>query len=60
MNKIQMQLQNLNSELMKQWFESSCDIWANHYSFLLGLPWNTEADKVWYREQINMNKIYDV
>jgi hypothetical protein len=60
MNKIEMQLQNINSEPMQDWFEFSCRLWADHYSFLLGLSYNTEADKVWYREQFNMNKIYDV
>ena len=45
---------------MKEWFDDSCYVWANHYSFLLGLSYNTEADNVWYREQLNMNKIYDV
>ena len=60
MNKIEMQLQQINKEPMQQWFEDSCGMWVNHYSFLLTLPWNTEADKQWYKEQINMNKIYDV
>jgi hypothetical protein len=60
MNKIEMQLQQLNNQLMQQWFEDSCEMWASHYSFLLNLPWNTEADKMWYKEQINMNKLYDV
>lgn len=55
-----MQVQQLNKELMKEWIQDSCEMWANHYSFLLNLPWNTEADKMWYREQLNMNKIYDV
>jgi len=55
-----MQLQHLNNQLMQQWFEDSCEMWVSHYSFLLNLPWNTEADKMWYKEQINMNKIYDV
>lgn len=53
-------LQDCNTELMKDWFESSCMIWADHYSFLLGLSFNTKEDEVWYREHFNMNKIYDV
>jgi len=60
MNKIEMQLQHLNNQLMKEWFDDSCVMWASHYSFLLGLSYNTEADNVWYKEQLNMNKIYDV
>ncbi len=55
-----MQLQEINREPMQEWFEFSCRLWANHYNFLLSLSWNTEAENVWYREQINMNKIYDV
>ena len=60
MNKIEMQLQHLNNQLMQQWFEDSCEMWVSHYSFLLNLPWNTEVDEVWFKEQINMNKLYDV
>jgi hypothetical protein len=60
MNKIEMQLQQLNKQPMQEWFEDSCNVWVNHYSFLLELPWNTEADKMWYKEQISMNKLYDV
>jgi hypothetical protein len=60
MNKIKMQLQQINKEPMQEWFETSCNWWVDHYSFLLGLSYYTEADKVWFREQINMNKIYDV
>jgi hypothetical protein len=60
MNKIEMQLQEINREPMQEWFEFSCRLWANHYNFLLSLSWNTEAENVWYREQFNMNKIYDV
>ena len=55
-----MQLHHINKESLQEWFEDSCNMWANHYSFLLELPWNTEADKQWYKERINMNKIYDV
>jgi len=60
MNKIEMQLKEINKEPLQEWFEYSCMLWANYYSFLLNLPWNTEADKMWYKEQINMNKLYDV
>lgn len=60
MNKIEMQLQHINKEPMQQWFENSCNLWVQHYSYLLNLSFNTEADKVWYKEQFNMNKIYDV
>lgn len=60
MNKIKMQLHHINKEPLQEWFEDSCNMWVNHYSFLLELPWNTEADKQWYKEQINMNKLYDV
>jgi hypothetical protein len=60
MNKIEMQLHHINKEPMQEWFEYSCMLWANYYNFLLDLSFNTEADKAWYREQINMNKIYDV
>ena len=48
-------------EFMQQWFENSCNFYAEHYSFLLGLTFiNTKVDEVWYREQYNMNKIFDV
>jgi len=43
-----------------EWFEDSCKLWADHYSFLLGLSFNSESDNVWFRDQFNANKIYDV
>ena len=55
-----MQLQEINREPLKEWFEDSCYVWANHYNFMLGLSFITEAENVWYKEQLNMNKIYDV
>lgn len=42
------------------WFEKSCNTWAEHYNFLLGLPYNTESENAWFRDQFNSNKIYDV
>lgn len=44
----------------QEWFEDSCNMWANHYNFLLSLSFITEVDRVWYREKLNQNKIYDV
>lgn len=44
----------------QEWFESSCSLWAEHYNFLLGLSFNTEADNAWFRDQFNANKLYDI
>jgi hypothetical protein len=43
-----------------EWFESSCNIWADHYNFLLGLSFNSESENVWFQDQLNANKLYDV
>jgi hypothetical protein len=60
MNKIEMQLHNLNKEPLQEWFEYSCSMWANHYNFMLGIPWNTEAENVWFQQNLNANKLYYV
>ena len=60
MNKLEMQLHHINKEPLQEWFEDSCNMWTSHYSFLLTIPWNTKVDEVWFKEQINMNKLYDV
>lgn len=44
----------------QEWFENSCNLWMQHYTFLLSLSFNTKDEEVWYKEQFNMNKIYDV
>lgn len=44
----------------QEWFESSCNLWADHYNFMLGISFNSDADNVWYKEQICFNKLYDV
>ena len=43
-----------------EWFEASCNLWADHYNFMLGISWNSDADNAWYKEQICINKLYDV
>ena len=43
-----------------EWFEDSCRVWAEHYSFLLGLSIWDDAEKAWFEDQFNFNKIYDV
>jgi hypothetical protein len=60
MNKIKMQLQEINREPMQEWFEDSCRMWAEHYSFLLGLSIWDDAEKAWIEDQFNFNKLYDV
>ena len=42
------------------WFESSCRLWVEHYNFMLGLPWISTDEEAWYKEQICINKLYDV
>jgi hypothetical protein len=59
MNKTQMNFQDCQ-EPLKLWFENSCNMWADHYNFMLGIPWNTEAENVWFKDQLNANKLYDV
>lgn len=44
----------------QDWFEASCNLWADHYNFMLGLSFNSESDNAWYKEQISINKLYDV
>jgi len=48
------------SKPSKEWFESSCNLWTDHYNFLLGISFNSESDNAWYKEQICFNKLYDV
>jgi len=61
MTKIKMNFQDYSvCKPDLDWFESSCNMWVEHYSFLLGLSFNTEVDNVWFREQISFNKLYDV
>ena len=55
-----MQLQEINREPLQEWFENSCSMWVDYYNLVLNASWNTDADKMWYQEQINMNKLYDV
>ena len=42
------------------WFQDSCNLWLQHYNFMLGLSFNTKDEEVWYQENFKMNKIYDV
>lgn len=44
----------------QEWFESSCNLWTDQYNFLLSLSFNTEVDNLWYKEQIRINRLYDV
>jgi hypothetical protein len=61
MTKIKMDFQNYSvCKPSQEWFESSCNLWADHYNFLLGLSFNTEAENVWFKDQLNANKLYDV
>lgn len=48
------------SKPSNDWFETSCNLWADHYNFMLGISWNSDADNAWYKEQISINKLYDV
>jgi hypothetical protein len=60
MTKIKMDFQDYSiSKPSAEWFENSCRMWADHYSFLLGLSFITKEEEVWYRENLQMNKIYD-
>lgn len=43
-----------------EWFEDSCRLWADYYSFVLGLSIWDDAEKAWFEDQFNFNKIYDV
>lgn len=61
MTKIKMNFQDYSiCKPDNVWFEKSCNTWAEHYNFLLGLPYNTESENAWFRDQFNSNKIYDV
>ena len=61
MTKIKMDFQDYSiTKPSAEWFESSCNLWADHYNFMLSLSLNTEADNAWYKEQISINKLYDV
>jgi hypothetical protein len=61
MTKTKMKFQDYPiSKPSQEWFENSCRMWAEHYSFLLGLSIWDDAEKAWIEEQFNFNKIYDV
>ena len=61
MTKIKMDFQDYSvCKPSQEWFENSCNLWMQHYTFLLSLSFNTKDEEVWYKEQFNMNKIYDV
>lgn len=61
MTKIKMDFQDYSiCKPSQEWFESSCNLWADHYNFMLGISFNSDADNAWYKEQICFNKLYDV
>jgi hypothetical protein len=61
MTKIKMDFQDYSvCKPSAEWFEASCNLWADHYNFMLGISWNSDADNAWYKEQICINKLYDV
>jgi hypothetical protein len=42
------------------YLEFVCTSWMEHYNFLLSLPYNTDADKLFYQDHFNQMKWYDV
>lgn len=61
MTKIKMDFQDYSiTKPSQEWFESSCNLWADHYNFMLGISFNSDVDNAWYKEQICINKLYDV
>jgi hypothetical protein len=61
MTNKQMNFQDYSvSKPTNEWFEDSCRVWAEYYSFLLGLSIWDDAEKAWIQDQFNFNKIYDV
>ena len=41
------------------YLEMICTSWMEHYNFLMGLSFNTEVEKFFYREHFDQVKWYD-
>lgn len=39
---------------------NACAQWADHYNFMASIPWNTEAEKQQFIEEMNEYLCYDV
>lgn len=43
------------------WFEISCNIWLQHYNWVLSeIKFLSDSDVAWFEDQLNSNKLYDV
>jgi hypothetical protein len=38
----------------------TCAMWVEHYNFLMSIPWNTDADKEIFEEEMREHLCYDV